>query len=213
MNLKKQEIQSKNTKELKIQKVSEAVFSILVNAGINGLTHARVARLSGISRSWLYKYIGAEKNDLMKFAIQCLGEQLTTQDVEDEIRNKEEYLHSIVRGMERMFDNTLKYPYFIPVYYRFKGTPTAPGEAVTKVENQYIDRQAKILKKVFAISLAEAKVSAVLMTSFRMSIAHTWQFGSLKNQVSKEDLLGIVAVYLEELFEGKNKTRPKSFRL
>lgn len=201
-----------NTKELKIKKVSEVVFSILVNSGITGLTHARVARLSGVSRSWIYKYIGSQKNDLMKFAIQCLGEQLTNQDVQDQIDSKEDYIQSILRGMERMFENTSKYPYFIPVYFRFKGTSTAPGEAVQKVENQYIERQSKILKKVFQISLAEAKISAILMTSFRMSLAHTWQFGSIKNQITTDDLIGILHVYLEELFEGKNKTRPAALR-
>lgn len=202
-----------NTKELKIKKVSEVVFSILVNSGITGLTHAQVARLSGISRSWLYKYIGSDKKDLMKFAIQCLGEQLTTQDVQDRIETKEDYIQSILRGMERMFENTTKYPFFIPLYYRFKGTSTAPGEAVAKVENIYIERQSKILKKVFQISLAEARLSAIIMTSFRMSIAHTWQFGVLKGQVAKEDLLGVLQIYLEELFEGKNKIRPKSLQL
>ena len=65
-----------SSKEEKMKQVVSCAFNLLINFNIEDVTYARVARLTKVSRTWLYKYVGPSKNDLITFSIHFLGKQL-----------------------------------------------------------------------------------------------------------------------------------------
>ena len=99
--------------------------------------------------------------------------------------------------MDRMFDNAVLYPSFIPVYFKFKGTNSAPGRAIEEIEQAYIRRQTDLILKINKqFDRKQAEYSAELLTSFRMALAFNWQRGQLKNKATKEDVLKTIQLYL-----------------
>ena len=188
------------SKSEKMHQVAASIFSILINFNLEDLNFARVARLSKVSRPWLYKYIGKNKSDLMKFAIEYLGKYVTNQDISEKVETRSQFVESVLQGMERMFAISEKYPFFIPVYFKYKGTNTPPGNAIHDVEQAYIKRQSLLLQKIYpSFDTRKAEFSAEMMTSFRMVLAFNWQRGELSKKASKAEVLGAMGVYLKEL--------------
>jgi AcrR family transcriptional regulator len=189
-----------NEKEQKFEEVSRTLFALLQTVGPAKITHSVVAKRAGVSRAWLYKYVGSKKEDLMVMAIQHLGKRLTERDLNDVITTKAELRESIVLGMQRMFENTRDYPWFIPVYFKFRGSPTAIGETIAGVEQDYIARQAKHFEKVFRYSKKQAVVAAEILTSFRMGLAFSWQHGELSKKSDQKEVLRSIEAWINELF-------------
>lgn len=193
--------QEESSKQQKMHDVAESIFGILINFNVEDVSFARVARLAKVSRPWLYKYIGTKKEDLIDFGILYLGKNLTEKDLDEKIESREALVQSVLKGMERMFQNSEDYPFFIPVYFRYKGTNTAPGKAIQHIEQAYVKRQTETLLKIYkSFDRRQAEFSAELMTTFRMSMAFNWQRGDLKKKASKEEVLKAMEVYLRELF-------------
>ncbi len=133
-------------------------------------------------------------------AIRHLGKKLTERDLGDIITSKEDLKNAIVLGMTRMFQNTKDYPWFIPVYFKYRGSPTPLGAAIGEVEQDYIARQAQLFERVFRFPHARAIVAAEVLTSFRMGLAFSWQHGELGKKADQTDVLVALDHWIHELF-------------
>lgn len=189
------------SKTEKFEAVSLALFHLLALQPLAKITHAQVARRAGVSRAWLYKYLGSDKDDLITFAIEHLGRKLTERDKEDVIRTKQDLVQAVVTGVSRMFDNTRDFPWFIPVYFKYKGTPTTPAKAIHDIEQAYVRRQAQVMSKIFkSYNLEQAMIAAEILTTMRMGLAFNWQQGELSKRGSQRDILAYVEKWVTELF-------------
>lgn len=187
-------------KEQKFEAVTLTLFALLQTVGPSKITHSAVAKKASVSRAWLYKYVGAEKEDLMVMAIRNLGKRLTERDLAEVISTKQELSESIVLGMSRMFENTVNFPWFIPVYFKYRGSRSAIGETIAEVEQDYIARQSKHFEKIFKYPKKRAVVAAEVLTSFRMGLAFSWQHGELSRKSNKVDVLQSIEHWISELF-------------
>ncbi len=183
-----------------MDRVANAVFSLLFMLDEKGISMARVARSAKVSRPWIYKYIATNKEELIRFAILCTGKALTERDKELVVANRKEFVESILLGMKRMFQNTEQYPFFIPVYFKYKGTSGIAGQTIDLVEQAYNERQAKLMHSIFKMPNRAATFSAEMLTTFRMGLAFNWQRGTLKNKAREDELLGALQGYFESLF-------------
>lgn len=191
---------SSSDKEAKFEEVTKTLFSLLQSAGPQKITHSLVAQRSGVSRAWLYKYVGSKKEDLMVMAIRHLGKKLTERDLGEVIETKAELRQAIVLGMTRMFQNTKEYPWFIPVYFKYRGLSSPLGTAIGEVEQDYIARQAHLFEKVFRFSPSRSIVAAEVLTSFRMGLAFSWQHGELGKKADQSEVLASIDHWINELF-------------
>lgn len=187
-------------KDLKFEEVSKNLFALLQSVGPAKITHSLVAKKAGVSRAWLYKYVGAKKDDLIHMALQHLGKKLTERDVGEIVTTKAELTQSIVTGMQRMFENTREYPWFVPVYFKYRGSKTAIGETIADVEQAYIERQAAHFETIFKYPRAQAVIAAEILTSFRMGLAFSWQHGELSRKSDQTQVLKSVEHWMNELF-------------
>lgn len=189
------------SKEEKFHSVSVALASILNKLGPNKITVTQVAKKASVSRAWIYKYVGSDTEDLIRFAIEHLGKDVTERDLTEVIRNRKDLVKSVSSGIERMFQKTNEYPWLIPVYYKYRGTDTAPGRFIDSVEQAYVNRQAKRLMQHFkGYDADKAMIAAEILTATRMGLAFAWQRGELRKKASKNDVLASVEAWLSELF-------------
>lgn len=195
-------VKSRTTsKEDKFHSVSVALGGLLNKSGPGQITVTQVAKNANVSRAWIYKYVGKDSEDLIRFAIEHLGNDITTRDLDDVIRTRRDLVKSVTSGMERIFQKTNEYPWFVPVYYKYRGTDTAPGRLIDYVEQAYVERQTQRLQQTFrGYDRDKAVIAAEILTSFRMGLAFSWQRGDLKKKASKSDVLASVESWLNELF-------------
>lgn len=184
----------------KFNAVSKALFALLGALGHHKITHTLVAKKAGVSRAWIYKYIGADKEDLIRFAIDHLGMHLTQRDMADTISTKEDLVKAICTGMQRMFENTQDYPWFVPVYFKYRGTDTAPGRSIAEVEQAYIRRQSKHFETHFSYPKDRALMASEILTAFRMGLAFSWQRGELSQKADQNKVMESVEFWMTELF-------------
>ena len=187
-------------KAQKFEDVTRVLFAVLQTAGPAKITHSLVAKKAGVSRAWLYKYVGSNRDDLIQMAVLHLGKRLTERDLGEVVKTKAELTKSIVLGMGRMFENTKEHPWFIPVYFKYRGAQGALGQAIADVEQDYIKRQAVLFQKVFKYSAPRAVIAAEVLTSFRMGLAFSWQHGELSKKSDQTEVLKSVEHWITELF-------------
>ena len=60
------------SKEERYADVARVVAGLLLRAGPDAVRVSTVARLAGVSRPWLYKYLGGEPDDLIRYAVRDL---------------------------------------------------------------------------------------------------------------------------------------------
>lgn len=189
------------SKAEKFEQVSLALFQLLATQPLVKITHAKVARKANVSRAWIYKYIGSDKDALITFAIEHLGKKLTERDLADVIESKGDLIAATIAGVDRMFENTSTYPWFIPVYFKYKGTSSSPAQAIRDIEQAYVKRQATLMKRVFkSYNQKQAEAAAEVLTTLRMGLAFNWQMGELKSRGSREEILAFIGQWIGELF-------------
>lgn len=187
-------------KAQKFEDVTRVLFSLLQTSGPAKITHSLVAKNAGVSRAWLYKYVGSSKDDLIEMAVRHLGKRLTERDLGEVVDDKHQLTSSIIEGMNRMFENTRTHPWFIPVYFKYRGSSGVLGKAISDIEQDYIARQSLHFEKIFRYSKPQATIAAEILTSFRMGLAFSWQNGELSKKVDQTDVLKSVRHWMTELF-------------
>lgn len=104
---------TQSSKENKAELVANVILRILDMQCMNSITHSRVAQLAKVSRSWLYKYIGNKKSDLVDYAISNFGKQFTNLEKPYRGTNPASFRKAVMIGNIEMFEKSLKMPHLI----------------------------------------------------------------------------------------------------
>ncbi len=160
-----------STKEQKYRVISNAILRLMDTQGQAAITHTRVSSASRVSRAWLYKYIGKKKEDLIHFAIVDYGKQFTNLDRPYRGKNPASFRHAVMLGNVEMFENALKMPHLISLYYKHIRSENELGKTIRKIEGLYIQKISKKIAQIYKIDFKKAQYFAELMTAMRMSLA------------------------------------------
>ena len=186
------------SKDEKYTKAAEAIFHLLLQAGIPAVTHARVSRSSKISRGWLYKYIGKNREDLITFGIDYFGKIFIELDVQAAApKNKQEFFDFFVAGTERMLSYTLIYPWIIPIYFQFRASKSVVGERIRKISDAYLTRQMKELQPLFKIDAKEARICAEVLGGMRLGLGFNYQVTGLHQKIDGKTLSEAVGRFIK----------------
>lgn len=67
-------------KEERFRRVCEAVLATLLRGGPDALAVSTLARKAGVSRAWIYKYVGADQDALLEAAAHVVGDAFIDRD-------------------------------------------------------------------------------------------------------------------------------------
>lgn len=194
-------------KQEKLARVAKSIMGIVVRFGMDSLTPSRLARAAGVSRPWVYKYIGGSKEALSNFAVDHFGQLLTQLDSGSKPPSVDFFESDEIRRLENALELIDDNPEVIQIYFRFKGSPSIMGTAIDKIEDQY--RMAKVhqLKETFQLSDKEALVYTEILKTLKMGLCHQWLTGPLRGQISREEYVSIVSKsfnrYFAKMKQGK----------
>ncbi len=148
-----------------------AVLEVIEKEGLLGVTHSKVSRKSGVSRAWIYEYIGQDKTAFIEFAADTIASELAR--IKMKLPDDKEQLEKQLKeGLDFLFDSVLKDPVVIKIYFRFRGTANPLGQVIAKYEKQWLSAAAKSSVKTLGLSLEEAKLLAELAFTLRLGFAH-----------------------------------------
>ncbi len=165
--------QAKTTdKETKRLAVSIAILEVIEKEGILGVTHSKVSRKSGVSRAWIYEYIGKEKDALIEFGADVFGGYFTRADVVGFPREKNAIQAQLREGGHFLLDTAASNPLIVKLYFKFRGSENSLGEVIRKYESQWIKGATQSLVQSLGIPLGEAEWMAESAMTFRMAYAH-----------------------------------------
>ncbi|WP_413294829.1 TetR/AcrR family transcriptional regulator [Bdellovibrio sp. HCB185ZH] len=160
-----------DSKEQKQVAVSLAILEVIERDGLNGVTHSKVSRKSGVSRAWIYEYIGKEKSDLIEYAGEVFTSFFARTKKADRPKTRAELMQRLEEGTEFVFQAVQANPVIIKLHYRFRGTDTAIGKVIAKYEKYWIGNTSKSLVEILGMSGAEASAFAEMIMVLRLGFA------------------------------------------
>ena len=172
-------LQVQDLKSEKIKRVAGATLNIIWQGGIRSLNPTRVARSAKVSRPWIYKYIGGSKDALMENAVDYFGRLYARVDLRFDGNSVEHWMNEEMKVLDENFDLTEECPWILPLYYNFKGSQTAIGRGIEKIEKEYLRKKTDEVKKLIRVSEPTCRLIAELMLTYRLATVHRWQMGDL----------------------------------
>jgi hypothetical protein len=186
-----------NTKEKKQAAVSKAVLAVIEKDGVFGVTHSKVSRKSGVSRAWIYEYIGKEKSALVEFAAEVIAAHFARIKMELP-KNKEQLFVQLKDGVEFLLENASSDPLIIKLYFRFRGSQNSIGNVIQKYEKQWLAGATKSAEGILGLSKEQATLLAEVVLTLRLGFAFRVAT-STKPQDSRENAEKIFS-YMHGLF-------------
>ncbi|MGE0616121.1 MAG: TetR/AcrR family transcriptional regulator [Bacteriovoracia bacterium] len=191
------------TKSEKMIHVAQCTLSIIQVHGTEGVNHSRLARSAGVSRAWLYKYFGSSREALIEFAIDYFGKLFAEMEHERGLRGAREWVAETKQGLDRMLRDTARYPWLIPIYFRYKGTSSPMGRCIARLEKLYFEKHSRELMSVFKSDREKAYLLSQVLTSFRMGLAQAWQTGGFGTKNDPEQILEYVGQWMNAVVDAR----------
>jgi hypothetical protein len=159
-------------KEQKQAAVSLAILEVIEREGLNGVTHSKIARLSKVSRAWIYEYIGKEKSGLIDYAAEVFSSFFARVKKTDRPNTKEELKKRLIEGTEFVFQAVQENPVIIKLHFRFRGSSTPIGEVIKKYEKYWSDSMTKNFVQILKISPTQASAFSEMILTLRLGSAY-----------------------------------------
>ena len=159
-------------KDAKMVAVAGAIARIVLAQGPSAATYAQVARAAHVSRPWLYKYIGRDREDLLRFVADHFGAKLADLDVRPRTDSSEHWITDSVAGVEQMLASAQRAPWVLPLYFRYVGSDTPLGQCIERVEKRYLSVATGEMQRAIQLPAEHAAWVAELFHATRMGIVH-----------------------------------------
>jgi len=177
------------SKELKMIKAAECALQIIANDGLEQLSFTRVSKACGISRGWLYKYIGQSPKALTDFAVDHFGKLFAEMDNRPSVSDLKSWSSAILEGTHQGFMDTDRYPWIVMIYFRYAHSNTQIGERIRKIDSQYQQVLTAEIERVFSVPRADAAVLAETLTSLRLGMSFRWLSPKTRAILGKRQML------------------------
>lgn len=165
-------VTGKLTKEAKYLVVSVAILEVIEKDGLLGVTHSKVARKSGVSRAWIYEYIGRDKDVLIECAADMFGNYFSRANLSKTPKDPDELMARLKEGVDFLFASIEQSPSLIQLFFRFRGTTNPLGKVIHKYETHWLEWAQRTLSTVFKIPKARALQMAEVMFTLRLGLVH-----------------------------------------
>jgi AcrR family transcriptional regulator len=185
------------SKDAKFVKLAEELMILIARHGIAGVTTSKLARAANVSRAWIYKYIGKDKADLMKFAVDHFGRMFAELDKPVQGSDPKSWIDAALDHVENLLKLAERYPWFTQLYYRFRGSENVIGERISEIERAYFTKQVKEMSSALGSDAPRGLLVAEILTAFRLGLAHAWTTGNLKKREAVRHLPDILRGWLE----------------
>ena len=176
-----------STKEGRFRCVAEAVAQIVLAHGTKGVTISSVARRAGVSRPWIYKYLGRDPKVLLRFAGRLYAEAFSDLARSRHADDVSTWRARVADGVRDGLHDALAAPWCVPLYFRHRHADDALGEAIRTVERRH--REAFLADLPPPLVREDASRFAEVFTATRMGAYHLWLDPGFRARTSVDAML------------------------
>lgn len=162
------DLAQERNKEKKVKVVLESILEIIAQKGPQGLSFTVVSRKSGVSRPWLYKYVGKTKDDLLDFAFREYANKIAPKG-KKWVHTKKDIDARLADGFQKLWEME---PQILKIYFQQFSRETDLSRRMMEREKEYSSDMAKALEKVYGVRAPVAELTAEYLTYLRIAIAH-----------------------------------------
>jgi len=161
-----------SSKELKYNAVYAAVLEILnYRSGLSGLNHSVLSRESGVTRSWIYKYVGKTKEEIIKRTSEHYVHELYRDRKLTPLSTIKELRKYIREDSLSFLKQAQKHPQLIPLIFIYYDSIGPIGEIVRESFKIYSNRLSSDIQKLLEISKTDAELISELISMTRVGLA------------------------------------------
>lgn len=183
----------------KMFRLSNTVLRLLLKGGVKSITHARLSKDAGVSRAWIYKYVGASREDLMDFSVKTIASQFVNLDIPLKATNPREWHEEKVEWISEMVSRSRHMSAVVEIYFRYRGSDDAIGECLRNVEEMYVRKSSLHFSKIFGSSLEESERAVRLIAGCQMGLAYACCKGTLSSVDALQPYLQLIKNSVESL--------------
>jgi AcrR family transcriptional regulator len=162
----------------KVDRFHRVAWAVAVGLLRGGpLRVADVARRANVSRPWIYKYLGAEPDGLIQFAVRTYAEAFGAP-----VAGPLDSVELLRQGTLEGLDDALLAPWCVLVFFRGRHARGALGDAIRAA----LRRQAvELAARLPGASRGDVGV-AVLFEAARLSLYHEWLDPEVRTAIDPE---------------------------
>ncbi len=162
----------KSGKGNKFDQAARTAIEMLAMFGMERITISALARKSGVSRPWIYKYIGSDPGAIVDLAIKSMGEAFTELNRPAfEAKDFDAWNTEVALGTRALFEDVRRIPALVQIYWRYHETDTSIGKHIREIEGRYLARFAESSAGALKISHSKASELGRLISLLRMGAA------------------------------------------
>ena len=127
-------------KEARYHRVGQAVISVLLAEGPDGLRYAAVARRAKVSRPWIYAQFGKDPAALQTFVVRLFGDLFAELHRSNAAPDVAVWRANLVAATRRGVEDTAEAPWIMSLWFRYRHHPGPFGVALRDLEARHLDK-------------------------------------------------------------------------
>lgn len=170
-------------KEARMHRIAWAVAHTLLRSGPDQVRIADVARRAGVSRPWIYKYVGGDRAALVAFATRLYGQAFVAPfDGE----GAGELRAALAAGTAQGLRDTLAAPWCVLVFVRYRHARSPLGEQVRAMRQAETEALVARLPEALRGDPSKALAFAASFNSARLGLYHDWLDPAFRASVGED---------------------------
>lgn len=184
-----------STKEQRYRDVAQAVAAIVSAGGVARITVSAVARRAGVSRPWIYKYLGDDPAVLVAHAAKLYAEAFSDLARSRKADDVPTWRALVIEATRDGLRDTLVAPWCVSLYFRHRHAPDPIGETIREVERRYLQVFVADLPQGLRGAMAESFAEVFLAT--RLGVYHRWLDPAVRARWSEDVVLHELSAILD----------------
>ncbi len=183
-------------KEARFQAVADAVVRRLLRGGPNDLKYAAIARSAGVSRAWIYKYFGAEVDDLLDYVVRAFGDAFAELEVERE----GDWRERMETGTRKGLRDVAAAPWLMTIHGRYRHSDNRLGVGLRDLLQRFVGSMVQNMPAPLRRDRDRATRFAEAFMAARIGMFVEWSDPAVRARLDEDevvdDLLAMVDRYI-----------------
>lgn len=185
------------SKEEKYDKIIQTAFGLSGRHGVENISISMLARESGVSRGWIYKYIASDIEGVLQFCLKAYADEFARFADLREHESPEELKSSLLSFSEALADRVAQDSLVLEIYFGNISSQNLIGRVVREADERYLQHLSANISRSYKCDKEIALSKARLFHSMRMGGLLLFDES---DQSLKKDYLKSLSSILDGLF-------------
>lgn len=184
-------------KQRKLSRVADAVARALLRAARpEAIPYSAIARGAGVSRGWIYKYLGTDRRALLDFVASHFARDFGELGERRSYRDAADWVDGVVASNRKALRDVLRWPFVVTLYLRHRSRDDALGSKIRELEREFV---RKFSAEIPRDAIADPRRRAIFAETFlaaRFGIWQRWLDPAFRRRYREDEVLEMMRLWL-----------------